>query len=73
MPNRGFAVSYITLRDIQEIFEARLLYETMLFPLAVKNITDEELRQLEQVISQNFSFSYPALAEGGLRANTSSI
>ena len=69
VPNRGFAVSYITLRDIQEIFEARLLYETMLFPLAVKNITDEELRQLEQVNSQNFSFADPASAEGGLRAN----
>lgn len=55
VPNRGFTVTQITLRDIQEIFEARLLYETMLFSLAIKNITEDELLHLEEVNAQVFS------------------
>jgi DNA-binding GntR family transcriptional regulator len=36
-------VSYI---DVQEIFEARLFYETALFKMALKHITDEDIELL---------------------------
>jgi DNA-binding GntR family transcriptional regulator len=69
VPNRGFTVSQIALRDIQEIFEARLLYETMLFSLALKNITEEELRHLEEVNSQEFYMTDLESAVRCLEAN----
>ena len=47
-PNRGFMVTPISVADIQEIFEARIFFETELFRLAVKNISDEEIEELER-------------------------
>lgn len=70
LPNRGFMVAPVTIRDIQEIFEARLLYETMLIDIAVKNMTEEELRHLEEVNAQTFDFCDPSAANSCLEANT---
>ena len=47
-PNRGFRVTPISILDIQEIFEARILFETELFRLAVKKISDAEIDELEK-------------------------
>lgn len=70
VPNRGFTVSQITLRDIQEIFEARFLYETMLFSLAVKNISEEEMRRLEEINAQDFYITDLESAMRCLEANS---
>ena len=48
-PNRGFAVSTISIKDVQEIYEARIFYETGLFRLALRYISDVELRNLERL------------------------
>ncbi len=46
--NQGFMVSMISVVDVQEIFEARLLFESYLLRLAIERITEEELRELEK-------------------------
>jgi DNA-binding GntR family transcriptional regulator len=47
-PNRGFRVTPISILDIQEIFEARIFFETEMFRLAVKKISDAEIDELEK-------------------------
>lgn len=48
VPNRGFMVTTISVADIQEIFDARIFFENELFRLAIKNISDAEIDQLEK-------------------------
>jgi DNA-binding GntR family transcriptional regulator len=47
-PNRGFMVTNVSVSDIQEIFEARIFFESEIFRLAVKKITDAEIEALEK-------------------------
>src|ERR1044071_4474339 len=47
-PNRGFMVTTVSVSDIQEIFEARIFFEAELFRLAIKNISDAEIDELEK-------------------------
>jgi len=47
-PNRGFSVTPISVADIQEIFEARIFFESEIFRLAVKKISDAEIDELEK-------------------------
>ncbi len=47
-PNRGFMVTTVSVADIQEIFDARIFFETELFRLAIKNISDAEIDRLEK-------------------------
>lgn len=47
-PNRGFMVTNVSLTDIQEIFDARIFFESEMFRLAVKNISDAEIDALEK-------------------------
>ena len=47
IPNRGFMVAPISVKDVKEIFEAREFYETSLFKLAIKYITPEDIITLE--------------------------
>jgi DNA-binding GntR family transcriptional regulator len=47
-PNRGFRVTPISVADIQEIFEARIFFESEIFRLAVKKISDAEIDELEK-------------------------
>ncbi len=47
LPNRGFMVSVISVKDVQEIYEARIHFEAMLLRLAVQRITEAEIRALE--------------------------
>jgi DNA-binding GntR family transcriptional regulator len=49
IPNRGFSVTHISVKDIQEIFEARTIYETTLFKMALKNITAADIARLEEI------------------------
>lgn len=48
IPNRGFSVTSVSIKDIQEIFEARIIYETTLFKMALKNITNADIAHLEE-------------------------
>ena len=45
-PNRGFVVAPVSYTDVQEIFEARLFYETALFKLALKFINEADIELL---------------------------
>jgi DNA-binding GntR family transcriptional regulator len=47
-PNRGFMVTTVSIRDINEIFEARTFFETQLFRLAVRRMSEAEINQLEE-------------------------
>ena len=47
-PNRGFRVTPVSVTDIQEIFEARIFFESEIFRLAVKKISDAEIDELEK-------------------------
>jgi DNA-binding GntR family transcriptional regulator len=49
IPNRGFSVTSISVKDIQEIFEARIIYETTLFKMALKNIADADITHLQEL------------------------
>jgi len=49
IPNRGFSVTAISIKDIQEIFEARNIYETTLFKMALKNITEADIAHLKAI------------------------
>lgn len=49
IPNRGFSITSVSIKDIQEIFEARIVYETTLFRMALRNITDAEIAHLEEI------------------------
>lgn len=68
-PNRGFMVTPISVADIQEIFEARIFFETELFRLAVKNITDEEIEELERQSQIDGDTKSPDYAETFLESN----
>ena len=46
-PNRGFRVTPITVTDIQEIFEARIFFESEILRLGVGKIPDSEIDELE--------------------------
>jgi len=46
-PNRGFMVAPISIRDVQEVFEARIFFETTLFHLALGNLTEQDIANLE--------------------------
>ena len=68
-PNRGFMVTPISVADIQEIFEARIFFETELFRLAVKNISDEEIEELEKQSQVDADTKSPDYAETFLESN----
>jgi len=68
-PNRGFMVTPISVADIQEIFEARIFFETELFRLAVKNISDEEIEELERQSQMDGDTKSPDYAETFLESN----
>jgi DNA-binding GntR family transcriptional regulator len=68
-PNRGFMVTSISVSDIQEIFEARIFFETELFRLAVKKISDAQIEQLEQQSRVDGDIKGPDYAETFLESN----
>ncbi len=68
-PNRGFMVAPISIRDVQEIFEARIFFETTLFPLALANITDEGMAVLETLSQVEEDTSNPAELDAVMKTN----
>lgn len=67
--NKGFMVPNVTVRDIQEIFDARLVFETALFKLAVKNITPAEIDVLEAFNDIRVDVHNPASIDLYLQGN----
>ncbi len=69
IPNRGFMVTTISLRDIQEIFEARLYYEVTLFELAMKRISPAEIDNLEAIAAAEYDWTNPNSVDTYLQDN----
>ncbi len=69
-PNRGFTVSTISIKDVQEIYEARIFYETSLFRLALRFISDIDTRNLESLNEVTFKQDDPESIDQYLQANT---
>jgi DNA-binding GntR family transcriptional regulator len=49
IPRAGYIVTQLTFRDLQEVHQLRMTLESMAARLAAKNITDEELEELERL------------------------
>jgi DNA-binding GntR family transcriptional regulator len=56
VPRLGYIVSPVTTRDVEEIFEMRLILETSSVRLAISRGTEIELRNL--VEAANFTYTY---------------
>jgi DNA-binding GntR family transcriptional regulator len=56
VPRLGYIVSRVTTRDVEEIFEMRLILETSSARLAISRGTEIELRDL--VEAANFTYTY---------------
>jgi DNA-binding GntR family transcriptional regulator len=54
IPRKGYLVTTITLKDIQEIFEIRLILERAATVLAAERITNDEIARLERYLELNF-------------------
>jgi DNA-binding GntR family transcriptional regulator len=68
-PNRGFRVTPVSVTDIQEIFEARIFFESEIFRLAVKKISDAEIDRLEKHSQVEGDVRSPEYAELFLESN----
>ena len=69
LPRRGYLVAPITLRDVQEVFQLRLLLETAAAELAAEHITEEGLRQLNALVAVRYTYRDRASYSRFLRAN----
>jgi DNA-binding GntR family transcriptional regulator len=68
--NRGFTVATITLKDIQEIYEARIFFESTLLKLAIKHITAQEIEKLAKYLEIQCDWDHPESIEAYIQANT---
>ena len=48
IPRAGYMVTHITVRDVQETYQLRLLLEAEAIRLAVERITEDEIKALEE-------------------------
>ena len=69
LPRRGYLVAPVTLRDVQEVFQLRLLLETAAAELAAEHITEEGLRQLKALVAVRYTYRDRASYGRFLRAN----
>jgi DNA-binding GntR family transcriptional regulator len=68
-PNRGFMVAPISIRDVQEIFDARIFFETNLFHLALANLNEENIAILETLSLVEEDTSSPAELDSVMKTN----
>jgi len=68
-PNRGFMVTTVSVADIQEIFDTRIVIETELFRLAIRRISDAEIDVLEKKSRTRLDSKSPRYAETFLESN----
>jgi len=69
LPRRGYLVAPVTLRDVQEVFQLRLVLETAAAELAAEHITEEGLRQLNALVAVRYTYGDRASYARFLRAN----
>jgi DNA-binding GntR family transcriptional regulator len=69
IPRKGYLVTTLTLRDIQEIFELRLILERAATVLAVDHITDAEIDALERYLEIDYDLNDPATVYRYIQAN----
>ena len=70
IPRKGYLVSTLTLRDIQEIFGLRLILERAATVLAVEHITDAEIDKLERYLEIEFDPDDHSTLYPYIQANT---
>ena len=68
-PNRGFMVAPISIRDVQEIFEARIFFETNLFHLALSNLNEENIAVLEALSQVDVDTNEPGELDAVMKTN----
>ena len=69
LPRKGYLVTTLTLRDIQEIFEIRLILERAATVLAAESITGDEISKLEQYLTVNIDPNDKSTVYGYIQAN----
>ena len=67
---KGYLVTTLTLRDIQEIFETRLILERSATELAAERITEEEIKMVESYLKINFDPNDSSTFFSYIQANT---
>jgi DNA-binding GntR family transcriptional regulator len=68
-PNKGFTVTPISIRDIHEIFDTRVILECAVFRLAVQHIDDEKINKLEKILEVTYDSNDPATLQPYMQAN----
>ncbi len=69
VPNRGFMVAPISIRDVQEIYEARVFFESIFLRLAIQRITEAEYKALEETQQVSYNLNDPASVDRYFQAN----
>ncbi len=69
VPNRGFMVAPLSIRDVQEIYEARVFFEGILLRLAMQRITAVEMRTLEETQEVAYDLKDPQSVDAYFHAN----
>lgn len=69
LPNRGFMVAPISIKDVQEIYEARVFFESVLLRLAIQHITDAELEELDRTQEVSYDPNDPQSLDKYFHAN----
>lgn len=74
VPRFGYIVSPLTLSDLHELFELRLILETAAVRLAVERATDEELAEVSKLAKSRYRYgdrgSYSAYLADNARFHT---
>ncbi len=69
VPNRGFMVSPVSIKDVQEIYEARVFFEGILLKLAIQRITEAEIQALEKTQEVTYDLNDPRSVDEYFQAN----
>ncbi len=70
IPRQGYAISPITLRDVHDLFDLRLIAEPAAVQRAVGNIDMADLRRLDALCRAGYTLGDHDSATAFLRANT---
>lgn len=69
MPRRGYMVTPVTLKDIQDVFELRLLLEPQAARLAAGRVDARRLRMLDEICRAGYQSGEPKSIARFLEAN----
>ncbi|MGH9176896.1 MAG: GntR family transcriptional regulator, partial [Vicinamibacterales bacterium] len=70
LPREGYLVTPITLKQVQDLFGARMLIEPPIARQAAGNLTDEQLRRLRSLNEARYDPDDPECIDRLLEANT---